>query len=472
MTTSFFADGVFTVVVFLVCLVCFLYFGALLTLKSTPRLTTSGRRSRFEALECRLPLDTQIGIVSMPYTGYLSAGVYDSGGQLVRTLLERSPQVTGNVTLMWDGKDFLGRTVLQDGTYTWKALASQVEAVDQGGVGDSAFNPLTFEDADSDPAAVAVDTDSFMGEVGGTFARAQTDSFFGDTSIATFSLSNTITGSGKFDVGELTSGWTSAGNSGFFIGHFSEAGADSNREFIGLEFNGEDASFVKVRARFQTPTLTSSEDSEWIYLALNSIHTFSYTYNPSLGTNGRLTVSIDALSPLVVDLGSGARNSGAQFDAFGLGFTNNLNSESDSTKTARVFIDDVSYSGFTGVQNFNSNPSWTGSNNTTGGNNFGWGPITAPGGMYTGAWVQEGVELDRIALDGSHDYQLDVGAIVGITSDGNYVYITRRIGNVDRVDRFHARGFATPFTQASGGYITVNNGAYDPRPAGQNSYTT
>ena len=40
-----------------------------------------------------------------------------------------------------DGKDDVGRVIMNDGTYTWKALTSQVEAVDEGGMGDSLYDP-------------------------------------------------------------------------------------------------------------------------------------------------------------------------------------------------------------------------------------------------------------------------------------------------------------------------------------------
>ena len=60
----------------------------------------------------------------------------------MRTLLARSPADSGvSVPLVWDGKDDVGRVVMNDGTYTWKALTSQVEAVDEGGMGDSLYDP-------------------------------------------------------------------------------------------------------------------------------------------------------------------------------------------------------------------------------------------------------------------------------------------------------------------------------------------
>jgi hypothetical protein len=94
--------------------------------KSKRRAACCGRRTRFESLEQRIVLDTQIGTVTMPYNGYLSAGVYDPNGQLVRTLFSREIEEQGvSVPLIWDGLDDVGRKPLVSGTYTWKALKSR-----------------------------------------------------------------------------------------------------------------------------------------------------------------------------------------------------------------------------------------------------------------------------------------------------------------------------------------------------------
>ena len=119
-----------------------------------------------------------------------------------------------------------------------------------------------------------------------------------------------------------------------------------SQEFIGLELKENDSTnTVRVRARYQVPG-TGGADSAWTTVSTNGNHTFSYTYDPSLGTNGRLTVQIDAQSALTVDLTNGERTSGGQFNGFGMGYTSNLNSENNTSKTAQVFIDDVTYSGF------------------------------------------------------------------------------------------------------------------------------
>ena len=79
----------------------------LLAGETPPRSDRAKRQFEMERLECRLALDGQIGTV-MHYDGYLSAGVYDSGGHLVRTLFAQSPQEAGSVPLVWDGRDEYG----------------------------------------------------------------------------------------------------------------------------------------------------------------------------------------------------------------------------------------------------------------------------------------------------------------------------------------------------------------------------
>jgi hypothetical protein len=63
----------------------------------------SRRPNHVESLESRLLFDAQIGTVTMPFNGALSAAVYNSDGLIVRTLLSMSPQTAGNVNLTWDG---------------------------------------------------------------------------------------------------------------------------------------------------------------------------------------------------------------------------------------------------------------------------------------------------------------------------------------------------------------------------------
>jgi hypothetical protein len=183
-----------------------------------------------------------------------------------------------------------------------------------------------------------------VSEVGGTFARAQLDSFYADTHLSdAFDLGDRIAASGTFRMDNITEGWADLdSSSGFFIGHFSRNAA--SQDFIGLEFKESGSRFsMQVRARFQQSGAMSAQ-SDWVSVLTNDSHTFSYTYVP-YEDNGRLTLSIDAMSPLIVELKPIERGTDVQFNAFGIGATSNLNSENDPTKTAEVYLDDVSYSG-------------------------------------------------------------------------------------------------------------------------------
>lgn len=190
------------------------------------------------------------------------------------------------------------------------------------------------------------------GEIGGTFARAQVDTYYADLNLSTtLNLSNTITASGKFDFLNISSGWTGSGAGRIHIGHFSETAG--SREFIGIEIENYDTTHVQVRAHVQRP-ISGNDDSDDtpftpILLSANGNHTFSYTYNPNLGSNGRLTLTINNLSPIYVNIGSNTRNSGAQFDAFGIGYSSDRNTQPGTTKTVQVFIDDATYSGYQAV---------------------------------------------------------------------------------------------------------------------------
>ena len=90
MSSLFFADGLTVGIVFLGVSDRSARFWCDVDLTPANARETPVVGRAFEYLECRLPLDTQVGTVTMPYDGYLSAAVYDPTGQLVRTLIGRS----------------------------------------------------------------------------------------------------------------------------------------------------------------------------------------------------------------------------------------------------------------------------------------------------------------------------------------------------------------------------------------------
>jgi len=455
---------------------------------------------QFESMEPRLLLDSQIGTVTMPYTGYLSAGIYDSNGQLVRTLLARAPEPAGNVTLTWDGKDSFGRTVAQSGTYTWKALVSQVEATDQGGVGDStilAGDPLA--DAGYSVQSVAVSTVPGMGgEAGGTFAQNDSESYFGDTSLSqSYTFSNTITASGDFYASDFNMASVYDGTR-MFIGHFSSSTADNRREFMGLEFlPGVDNDRVSISARIFFPLGSPVLGASSNYLDIgrgSGLYHFTYTYDPNYeadpnhaGPEGRLSVRVynDALTvdqTLYAVLAGSHRDYGSTFDAFGMGVETMEAWGGDKPgNTAKLAMDNVSYSGHAGVVDFNSSCNWVGSGNTTGGQNYGWTQYSnADGSLYSASYMEEKEELRKVGPDGSSRWTSVDAMNSGVAADEKYVYVTRDV-NIQtnpalppiyesRLYRYWSRdGGAAPFSPTKT-YIVLNTNYADPVPSTQLSY--
>ena len=75
-----------------------------------------------------------VGSVNVPSGGAnLSLGIYDSSGQLVRTLKEAEPTAAGSAAISWDGQDDFHNT-LPGGSYSWRALTTTASAVDEGSI--------------------------------------------------------------------------------------------------------------------------------------------------------------------------------------------------------------------------------------------------------------------------------------------------------------------------------------------------
>ena len=238
------------------------------------------------------------------------------------------------------------------------------------------------------------DNDSFVqSQAGGTFARNDNESYYGDTQLSqSYTLDSSITASGSFYAQDVE---TMHGK--MFVGHFSSSTANDRREFIGLEFvEGDSDAFVGVRARIYryNGDAVSDASSSYINIAAGTgVFTFSYTYDPNnendgshSGPEGRLalTLSGPGISTQTVYAINDAshRDAGSTFDAFGMGIsTQESMTGDDPSSTAKIFIDDVQYSGHTGTVDFNSDPGWTGVGNTSDGNNYGWSHLIAQDGF-------------------------------------------------------------------------------------------
>ncbi len=446
------------------------------------------RRSRFEFLEERIVLDTQIGTVTMPYAGYLSAAVYDSNGQIVRTLLERAPASVGTVTLTWDGIDDLGRAVIQDGTYNWKAFISQVQIVDNGGVGETGYDPNNynfFSNMGYFVQSLAINmVGGTSGDIGGTFARNDNESYYGDTNLSqSFSLETPIAASGRFLMTDAT---TMQGK--FFVGHFSQSTANNRREFIGLEFaEGDYDEAIDVRARifrFNGDPVSDAYSNTIVIPVGAGYFNWDYSYDPSyesdgshVGPEGRLTVNIynnNGVSyTLYADNAGTHRDAGSTFDAFGIGITTQQAFTGDNpNSTAKVYVDDVSYSGHTGTLNFTTNPGWTAVGNTTDGNNYGWNQYNnIDNSLYMASYVEEGTEINKVSQNGTWGWVSGDAQNFGIGVDEQYTYVTRRVGTTDQLFRYFSRdGYPAPFAPGVPS-IVINANAPDSRPADQPDFT-
>ena len=456
--------------------------------KSKRRLGYFGRSSRLEPLEERIVLDTQIGTVTMPYDGYLSAAVYDSDGQIVRTLLAQFPEQAGDIPLYWDGKDQLGRTVNQSGTYTWKALFSQVNAVDQGAVGDSESGPL--EHAPNEGYFVKSLATSMVpgtaGDVGGTFARNDDESYFGDTTLSqNFTLDDTITASGTLFFSDVA---TMHGKA--FIGHFSSSTANNRREFLGLEVEeGDNNQVIGIRARINRFNGDANSDakSNTIDLGVGTgYYNWSYTYDPNYEADnsndeaeGALTLHIwnnAGLDQTLIAVNDAShREAGSTFDAFGMGIsTMESLTGDDSDSIVKLFMNNVTYSGNSGTVDFTSDPSsigWTGSGNTTSGNNYGWNQYSnADGSIYMTSLVEEATEINKITSDGSWVWSSNDANNFGNAADEMYTYVSRIVGNEYQIYRYFARdGGLAPFSPTST-YLVLSTDAGDPSPTNQLPY--
>jgi hypothetical protein len=199
------------------------------------------------------------------------------------------------------------------------------------------------------------------GEVGGTFAQSRGESFYGDTALnQKFTLSDAISASGDLNLSNAESM-----HGKFFVGHYSSSTANNRREFIGAEFiEGDTDGWVGMRARIYRFNGEGVSDAYSNYVNLVSVngpYHFDYQYDPNYeaddshaGPEGRLTLHVyDGLHILDATLyainDASHRDAGSTFDSFGMGIsTMESTGGDDPTSTARLFMDDLTYSGIRG----------------------------------------------------------------------------------------------------------------------------
>src|SRR5687768_17368459 len=103
--------------------------------RSRRNVSADRLRHLLDTLEPRVLLSSNwpIGTVALSSAANLSVAVYDSSGQVVRTLMRAEPKPAGNVAINWDGKDDFGN-VLPNADYQWRAVAGNVSGIDDGSV--------------------------------------------------------------------------------------------------------------------------------------------------------------------------------------------------------------------------------------------------------------------------------------------------------------------------------------------------
>ena len=216
-------------------------------------------------------------------------------------------------------------------------------------------------------------------------------------------------------------------------------------ELVEGDWDGAVAARARIY-RFNGDAVSDAYSGPYVNLtSTGGPYTFSYTYDPDYendgthsGPEGRLTLQIAGQTLYAINDAS-HRDAGSTFDAFGMGIeTMESMTGDDPTSTAKMLLDDVSYSGHTGVENFNTNPSWTGVGNTCDGNSYGW--------------VQQTGSVVTVAAT-------DANAAEQATDPGVFT-ISRGITTGDLVVYYTVSGTATTGSDFSAltGSVTILNG--------------
>ncbi len=171
------------------------------------------------------------------------------------------------------------------------------------------------------------------GEVGGSFNRSNSVSWFGDTNIGTLSGADNISASGSYITTRLDSGY----NNNMFIGHFNRDAASPQAAALGflvIEASTSSNRIFLARGATISHLLTVS--------GINTTRDWSYSYDANSGSNGNLTLSISGSGGGVVNVNLNAteRSQLNGLNTFGL---LNWNTGSTNGSIMDLFIDDVQF---------------------------------------------------------------------------------------------------------------------------------
>ena len=183
-----------------------------------------------------------------------------------------------------------------------------------------------------------------IGEIGGTFARNDDESYYADTNLQRkLTLDDVIEASGKLTIfGQNNT------DGEWFLGHLSSNTAD--KSIMGIQFAEHSSTSVRFRARMGHPGFGGADGA--YYILPNGVYNFEYSYDPKGGVKsyggvrGLLTIRIyndtydqTATADLFYD-----RCDHATFDAFGIGIRGEL-SDDVAGATVKMFLDEVNYTG-------------------------------------------------------------------------------------------------------------------------------
>ena len=226
------------------------------------------------------------------------------------------------------------------------------------------------------------------GEIGGTITASTTKAYYGMPVDKDFT--DTLTCSGKFYVKDVYYDGGFTAQSWVWFGWFnSDFQGWQPTNFAGMGFPGyRNPDHTKLFVQFGTANGVA--DRNQVDVQINedtSAHAFYLKYDPTInGSNGGVVLSIDGASTTTIAMQNGHKDQGADFDTFGI-FANNL----ASCRSSEIYFDDLVVNGVS--YDFDSDPSWTGSGNSTtfndydlyGSNDYGYtGATNHAGGVNAG----------------------------------------------------------------------------------------
>ena len=199
------------------------------------------------------------------------------------------------------------------------------------------------------------------GAIGGIIARRDAYNYFADTDIGIFDRTKTLELSGNFRLENDNFDGT------FYLGYFDHNNLSGDPHFIGIKVDEPSGGSSDPFRGYARVNGDGGEGSGTINLAQDTTLTFNLLWTGNADGSGTLT---GTLAGQEVDVTAGAGT--GTFTAFGL-LAGGLSDRDD--KTGNCYFDNLTYSEVT--ESFDTEASttangWTGMDNTTSPNNYGW----------------------------------------------------------------------------------------------------